>query len=60
MTPQKEIKESELIYNDEYFQNKKEEAKKDDELAYQLYRNYVGSAKTKEERIRRIREFRCG
>jgi hypothetical protein len=45
---------------DEKFHNKKEEAKKDFNLACDLYRNYVGSAETREERLRRINIFRYG
>lgn len=45
---------------DNFFHSNKKEAKTDFDLACELYRNYVGSAKTIEERMRRIREFRCG
>lgn len=45
---------------DKIFDAKKEEAKKDFDKAVDLYRNYVGTAETEEERIRRIHRFRCG
>jgi hypothetical protein len=34
--------------------------KESQEFAYEVYKNYVGCAKTEEERSSRIREFRCG
>jgi len=48
------------IEADKMFQTKKEEAKKDSDLASDLYREYIFSAKTDEERRRRINIFRCG
>ena len=44
----------------EQFNQEKEEAKKDFDKACDLYRSYVGSAETQEERLRRIHTFRCG
>lgn len=48
------------IEADELFDNNKEAAKKDFNLACDLYRSYVGKAETREERMRRIQRFRCG
>jgi hypothetical protein len=45
---------------DAEFQSKKEAAKENTDLAYDLYRSYVGSAETQEERLRRIQMFRRG
>lgn len=36
------------------------EARTDFDKACDVYRNYVGKAETREERIRRINRFRCG
>jgi hypothetical protein len=55
-----ESPEDKVKLTDKDFHDKKEEAKKDFNLACDLYRGYVGSAETKEERLRRIRMFRCG
>jgi hypothetical protein len=45
---------------DAEFQSKKEAAKENSDLVYDLYRSYVGSAETQEERLRRIQMFRRG
>ena len=45
---------------DNYFESNKQEAKSDFDKACDLYRNYVGKSETIEERMRRIRNFRCG
>lgn len=45
---------------DENFEQKKEAAKTSHDRACDLYRSYVGSAKTTKERLRRINKFRCG
>ena len=45
---------------DKQFEEQKSEAKKDFHKACALYRSYVGSAETFEERKRRIHNFRCG
>lgn len=45
---------------DEYFKENIEEARNDFDKAANLYRNYVGKAETREERARRIHEFRNG
>lgn len=45
---------------DNYFIENAQEAKKDDTKMYDLYRKYVGTAETPEERLRRIHKFRCG
>jgi len=42
------------------FDSKKEEAKTDFNKACDLYRSYVGSAETRDERLERIKRFRCG
>lgn len=47
-------------FTDEDFHREKEEAKKDFNKACDLYRRYVGSAETQQERIERINRFRCG
>lgn len=49
----------ENIY-DKNFDSKKEEVKHDFDKTVELYREYVVSAETQEERIRRINKFRCG
>ena len=45
---------------DKEFDSEKDDAKTDFNIACDLYRNYVGTAETLEERKRRIRMFRCG
>ena len=45
---------------DEQFEDQKDNAKNDFNAACDLYRPYVGSAETREERKRRIHKFRCG
>jgi hypothetical protein len=45
---------------DANFDIKKAEAKSDFDKACDLYRNYVGTAESPEERLRRINRFRCG
>lgn len=45
---------------DAHFHSNKEAAKKDFNLACDLWRSYVGKAETREERLRRIQEFRRG
>ena len=45
---------------DNEFESKKEEAKTDFNIACDLYRSYVSEAETWEERMDRIRRFRCG
>jgi hypothetical protein len=45
---------------DEEFEAQVEEAKKDFDTACNLYRAYVGSSETQEERMQRIKIFRCG
>lgn len=45
---------------DQYLTENIEEAKADTDKAFDLYRNYVGGAETREERMRRIQRFRCG
>lgn len=42
------------------FHNKKEAAKKDFNLACDLWRGYVGKSETRDERLRRIQMFRRG
>ena len=55
-----ELKKKEQVEIDQNFKNQKEAAKKDFNAACRLYRSYVGSAETLEERKRRIHNFRCG
>ncbi|WP_162926921.1 hypothetical protein [Flavobacterium psychrotrophum] len=45
---------------DTYFEQNKEAAKTDFDKACSLYRGYVGKAETREERQRRINQFRRG
>ncbi len=45
---------------DQDFDSKKDESKKDFDKACELYRTYVSTAETEEERIIRINLFRCG
>ena len=44
----------------DFFDQNKEAAKRDQDAAIDLYKRYVGSAETQEERLRRINKFRCG
>lgn len=45
---------------DKYLDENIIEARTDHDKARELYRNYVGTAETFEERARRIHRFRCG
>lgn len=45
---------------DDYLSENIEEARKNHGKACEVYRNYVGRAETREERIRRINSFRGG
>jgi len=45
---------------DKYLDENIVEARTDHDKACELYRNYVGKAKTLEEFARRINRFRCG
>jgi hypothetical protein len=45
---------------DKYLDENIVDARTDHNKACELYRNYVGKAKTDEERTRRIHRFRCG
>ena len=45
---------------DKFFKDNIEKAKVDFLSAVNLYRDYVGKAKTDDERRRRINRFRCG
>ena len=47
-------------FDDSYLADNIVEARTDHKKAVEVYRNYVGSAETDEERIRRINAFRCG
>lgn len=47
-------------FDDNYLAENIVEARTDDGKAGEVYRNYVGSAETSEERLRRINAFRCG
>lgn len=55
---------SELYYNnneaDKYLADNIIEARNNHDKACEVYRNYVGTAETQEERLRRINAFRCG
>lgn len=45
---------------DKYLDENILEARTNFNKAANLYRNYVGKAETREERLRRINRFRCG
>jgi len=45
---------------EKYFQEHKAKAKKDFHKSCDLYRRYVGTASTPEERLERLHKFRCG
>ena len=47
-------------FDDNYLANNIVEARNNHDKACEVYRNYVGSSKTIEERLRRIHAFRCG
>jgi hypothetical protein len=52
--------EKPTMFDDNYLLENISEAKKDKNKAFEVYKNYVGSSKTEEERIKRIHKFRCG
>ena len=47
-------------FDDNYLANNIVDARNDHDKACEVYRNYVGSSETQEERLRRINAFRCG
>lgn len=47
-------------FDDKYLANNIVEARTNHDKACEVYRNYVGKAETREERLRRINAFRCG
>ena len=49
-----------VAFDDNYLDNNILEARNDHDKACEIYRNYVGSSETREERLRRIHRFRCG
>lgn len=53
-------KKENKIKADEYLDKNITEVRTDFNKACEVYRNYVGKAETKEERLRRINIFRCG
>lgn len=52
--------ENKSNFDDNYLSENISEAKNNFDKACEVYRNYVGKAETREERLRRINAFRCG
>lgn len=60
---QKNVELSEIIdnkFDDNYLADNIVKARDNHEKACEIYRNYVGSSETREEKLRRINLFRCG
>ena len=47
-------------FDDNYLADNIVEARTNHDKACEVYRNYVGTAETREEKLRRINAFRCG
>ncbi len=58
--PENTENQDQTTFDDSYLSDNIVEARTDHDKAVEVYRNYVGSAETSEERLRRINAFRCG
>ena len=58
--PENTGNQDQTTFDDSYLSDNIVEARTDHDKAVEVYRNYVGSAETSEERLRRINAFRCG
>ena len=58
--PENTDNQDKTSFDDSYLADNIVEARTDHDKAVEVYRNYVGTAETIEERLRRIHEFRCG